>query len=112
MLEGTVEIPLGAGLVTLEPTLGAALELCRRHQSFGALLAKLEAYDLPACVDVVQVARGGGASERRAFEELVFENGVVTLAPLLIRFVIMLANGGRPLTDAEEEADATRPFGE
>lgn len=110
MLEGHVEIPLAGSTATLAPSLGAAMELCRRHQNFGTLLGKLEAYDLPASVDVVHLALGRGDGERRTTEEEVFSTGLVTLTPLLVRFVIMLANGGRPLKPDSGDEKPDAPF--
>lgn len=112
MLEGHQEIPLGGGTVTLAPTLGAALDLCHRHSSFGTLLAKLEAYDLPAAADVVHAGLGRTEGERDATRADVFAAGLIEMTPLLIRFVIMLANGGRPLKPDAEVSAAGVPFAE
>ena len=112
MLEGHVEIPLAGSTATLAPSLGAAMELNRRHQNFGALLGKLEAYDLGAAVDVVHLGLGRGDGERKLSEEQVFAGGLVALTPDLIRFVIMLANGGRPLKPDSGEEKADAPFAE
>ncbi|MFG1330260.1 hypothetical protein V5F41_03295 [Xanthobacter autotrophicus] len=103
MHEGHVDITLAGASSTLAPSLGAAMDLCHRHQSFGALLAKLEAYDLPAAADVVHAGLGRSDGERNLTREQVFSEGLIEVTPLLIRFVIMLANGGRPLKPAEEE---------
>lgn len=107
MMEGHVDIPLRGSTFTLVPSLGAACELNRRHQSFGALLAKLEAYDLAASADVVHCGLGRTAEDREMSEEEVYDTGLLDLAPLLIRYVILLANGGRPIRpegDGEEKS--------
>jgi hypothetical protein len=109
MMEGHVEIPLAGGQVTLAPTLGAATALNRRHENFGTLLAKLEAYDLAAAADVVHLGLGRGDHERGTTEEQVFAVGLIELTPLLLRFVIMLANGGKPVKPEEEKVAG--PFG-
>lgn len=107
MMEGHVEIALVGGGVTLSPTLGCAMGLCAKHGSLGDVLAKLESYDLNAAVDVVHLACG--RFERKDVAQYVYDTGLVDLAPQLVRFVIMLANGGRPLK-AEEEEKPGAPF--
>lgn len=111
MLDGYVEITLAGQPATLKPTLGAALELSRRHGSFGALLAKVEALDLVASVDVIVFGLGHEDREYEATAREVFETGLLGLMPSLGRFVFMLANGGRPPKDGEASEDAAGPFG-
>lgn len=107
MMEGHVEITLAGDSITLAPTLGCALELCRKHGSLGAVLDKLEAYDLNAATDVVQA--GLGFLKREVVAQQVYDAGLVDLTPALVRFVIMLANGGKPMK-AEEEEKPGGPF--
>ena len=107
---GEIEIELGGETVVLRPTLGCAVRLNKKFGSFGKLLAELEAYNLEAAIETVATGAPGTPDVR----ERVFETGLVTLTPSLIRFVIILANGGKPVdTSTEEEAnDHPGPFGE
>ncbi|OYW33047.1 MAG: hypothetical protein B7Y12_03830 [Rhizobiales bacterium 24-66-13] len=95
MLDGHVEIALQGEAVTLVPSLGAAMTLNRTHQSFGSLLAKLESYDLQACIDVVHFGLGRTDAQRNQTAEEVFATGMVEMVPDLIKFAIRLANGGK-----------------
>lgn len=108
--DGLVPIQLGRAPAVLTPTLSAAMGLCREHGSFGALLDKVASYDLDACASVVLhgLGRTPHVDEAWTLQE-VFDAGMVALVPLLIRFIGILANGGRPIP-AEEEKPAG-PFG-
>ncbi|MFG1349661.1 hypothetical protein [Xanthobacter autotrophicus] len=110
MLEGHVEITIGGQPATLVPSLGAAMALCQRHESFGTLLAKIESLDLIAAVDVVRFGLGRRESEQEATAQQVFEAGVLDLMPRLARFVFILANGGRPPKDEGEVEKPGTPF--
>lgn len=106
MMDGHVEVTLAGQSATLAPTLGCAMELCRRHGSLGELLAKLQNYDLPAAVDTVRCGLGRSEREHGAVAEEVFATGLVDLTVPLVRFVILLANGGKPMKPAEEDQSA------
>ncbi|MFG1256316.1 hypothetical protein V5F79_03260 [Xanthobacter flavus] len=108
LLDGHVSLSLGGEAFTLAPTLGAAMALCRAHQSFGALIDKLEAYDLPAAIDVTRA--GIGLSAPGDLDARVYAAGVMNIAPDLIRFVILLANGGRSPKAEAEDKPGSRPF--
>ncbi len=103
-MEGEVEIGIDGESVTLRPSLGAAMALNQEFGSFGGLLSELEAYNLGAAIKVVK--RAGEFHD----EERIFKTGLVEITPSLIRFVIMLANGGKPLAESgEDQGDG--PFG-
>ena len=93
-MEGEVEIGIDGESVTLRPSLGAAMALNQEFGSFGGLLSELEAYNLGAAIKVVK--RAGEFHD----EERIFKTGLVEITPSLIRFVIMLANGGKPLAES------------
>lgn len=111
MLDGEVTLTLAGAPATLSPTLGAALRLNALHGNLGALLAKLEAYDLKAAADTVHYGLGRPDAEMKRTTEEVFAAGLVDLAPQLIAYVIRLANGGRPLKSGEEDKATDGPFG-
>ena len=106
-----ITLHLAGQPVELVPTLGAAVELNRRHGGLMNLLAALDRYDLNAAVDVVLAARGLPEASRQETTAAVYEHGLATLTPDLVRFVILLSNGGRSPTEKDEEAkEADRPF--
>lgn len=108
MMDGHVSIPLGEASATLVPSLGAAIALCREHGSFAALMDKVANYDLPACATVVHHGLSRFDDERGRTEAEVYEAGMVALAPHLLRFIGILANGGKPLPKEDEKP--TGPF--
>lgn len=107
-----VSIDLGGRDRSLSPTLGAAMELNKRYGGLMNLLAALERYDLAAAIDVVLCGLNLPEAQRQRATEDVYQTGLVSLTPALIRYVIVLANGGRAPKAAEEEAKPEmRPFG-
>jgi len=109
LMDGRMEITLAGHPATLVPTLGAAMELCRRHGSFMALLSKLADLDLNAAIDVVRLGLGRPESEHGLLAQQVFEGGLTDLMPHLSAYVFTLANGGRPRKDEGGDDDAS-PF--
>lgn len=105
-----IEIALGGATVTLRPTLGAAMDLSRRHGGLINVLAGLECYDLSMAADVVLAGMGAASDQRQAIEEKVFAAGLAGLVPHLVRFVILLSNGGRAPDEPAEAKEADRPF--
>lgn len=102
--DGIVDIEIGSGTpVSLRPSLGAALALDRKYGGLGPLLAALESYRLGAAADVVQHAGGFTDRDREMVEAGVYMAGLIDLTPSLMRFVIVLANGGRALKEAAPE---------
>lgn len=110
MLSGEVNITLNGVSATLSPTLGAALRLNTMHGSLGALIGKLEAYDLKAAADTVHFGLGRSDDQIKRTTEEVFSSGLVDLVPDLISYVIRLANGGKPLKAEEEDKATDGPF--
>ncbi|MDQ0347861.1 hypothetical protein [Ancylobacter vacuolatus] len=105
-----IEIQLGGSVVTLRPTLGAAMGMSKRHGGLMNVLAGLERYDLAMAADVVSAGTGAGADQRQAIEEKVFAAGLAGLVSPLVRFVILLSNGGRSPEEPEEAKGVERPF--
>lgn len=111
-MQDAIEVDLGGHCpAILRPTLGAAISLSKRHGGLMNVLAALERYDFDIAVEVVEAGMRVGAEQHQIIAEKVFSAGVVALTPNLVRFVILLANGGRPLKEKGEEAEQSeRPF--
>lgn len=110
-MQESLTLQLAGQPVSLLPTLGAAVELNKRHGGLMNLLAALDRYDLNAAVDVVLAARGLPEARRPDTAEAVFTEGLAMLTPTLVRFVILLAHGGRAPSERDEEAkEEQRPF--
>lgn len=110
MLEGEVHITLAGQPVTLSPTLGAAIRLNSLYGSLGALLGRLESYDMEAATETVLQGSGRTKSDSRRTTAEVFQAGLMDLTPYLIHFVILLVNGGKPVKHEEEEPKVNGPF--
>lgn len=99
-----VEVTLNGKAETLRCTLRAA----KRVNSAGGMsevVRKLQAFDMDAYVLVI-----AAALDKRPMdvEEAIYSTGLINLAEPVSTYVMLLANGGRPL--AAQESDA--PSGE
>ena len=105
---GEVTVDLAGTTYTLRPTLQAARALGRDFGGFAPLLQRIRDLDLDAYVAVIVQ---GAALERREAKEvpdLVWQSGMIDLLAPTTEFVMILANGGRPLGDEPKvEADAS-----
>jgi hypothetical protein len=104
---GEVEITLNGETRVLKPTLKAITGMSRY---FGGLLKgveQLRSGDIDAAAAVISFGLGLPDKESRKMPDKVAENGLTDgLTPALITFVGICSNGGKPLSDSEEEADA------
>jgi hypothetical protein len=101
ILDGIIEIDLDGESVELRPTPQAALKLSQTFGGLFPIIGRIRQLDLDAFVAVVQY--GGGIKQTKDLPEKVFSSGMTTLAPALIDFITVLANGGKmPNFDAEE----------
>lgn len=97
---GDVTIDLDGHTITLKPTLKAAMALSRTHGGLTAMVGKCLAYDFDTIHKII--ADGSGINSKD-LPELIFRTGLIELAPPCIRFVHILCNGGRPLTEEEQK---------
>ncbi|MGM4891269.1 hypothetical protein [Tardiphaga sp. 839_C3_N1_4] len=88
-----VEIELNGKFETLRCTLKAG-KLVNSGGGFGEVLRKLAVFDMDAYVHVVAAGLGRKPAD---VEEAVYKTGLVDLTEKLSEFVMLLANGGRPL---------------
>lgn len=103
LLSGHVEIVLDGEKVTLAPTLFAATHICKHFGGFQAASAKLYAQDLESYAAVVRGGLGYKADKDAAgLLDKVFASGTINLLYPLVEFVLILANGGKPLAPAAE----------
>lgn len=103
LLSGHVEIVLDGEKVTLAPTLFAATHICKHFGGFQAALSKVSAFDLESYAAVVRAGLGY-KTDKEAFGLLdkVFASGVLNLFTPLSDYLMILANGGKPLAPAAE----------
>ena len=93
-----VEIDLNGKTETLRCTLKAA-KLVNSGGGYGEVLRKLAVFDHDAYVHVVAAGMGKKPGD---VEDAVYRAGLPSLTEPLSEYVMLLANGGRPLVATEE----------
>ena len=103
--DGEMQVPFGDVTVTLTANLFAAKGISHHFGGFQQALNKMAAGDLEAFIVVVRFGMGiKGETQTRQIEELVFRAGVLRLTAPLTEFVLIAANGGKPIgVEAEAE---------
>lgn len=97
-----VTIELDGEGVTLIPSPDAILTLSGKYDGFAPLVGALQRLNVQAAIDVVVVGAGVKDKAAKAMQAQVIAEGVVTLLPKLIEFVMVLSNGGKPLKEETE----------
>lgn len=106
--DGSIELPLrGGDPVTLQPTIAAALEISRRFDGFQGALRAIAAMNLEAVGFIVAAGAGARPKDREAYVGRVFATGVMNVLGLVTRYVVILSNGGLPVSDGEAAGDGT-----
>ncbi|TPM39378.1 hypothetical protein FJ951_27105 [Mesorhizobium sp. B2-2-3] len=95
---GDVDIVLEGETFTLRPTLKAAQAISRQAGGIMGALRGLANLDLDVATSIVADGLGKKPSE---VEETVWRTGIANLNADLTRFVMIVANGGRPPTDKD-----------
>jgi hypothetical protein len=96
--DGQMEVPFDGGTLTLTANLFAAKGISRHFGGFQAALNKMAAGDLDAFMAVMRYGAGiSSDAEARTMEERVYRAGVLRLTAPLTEFVLICANGGKPL---------------
>lgn len=103
---GNVEIVLDGETYVLKPTLKAALTLTNVQGGLPALIQRCINLEINAIVEVI--SQGLGVTSKD-LPERVWRTGLFTLSARCIRFLNILANGGRPL-DAEDDKEGGAPL--
>jgi hypothetical protein len=109
---GDVQIELDdQGTVVLRPTYEACLAVSRIAGGLTAAIMRCRNLDIETIVEIISIGVGANPSMRdRIVGPAVFRTGVINLAPACVRFIRIVANGGRPPPD--EGDDQQRPLGE
>ncbi len=100
---GEVEIKLNGKIETLRPSLGAAKRVNARG-GFANVVGRLQAADLEFYVLVV----AAGLNKKEAeVENAVYLTGLPALGVDVVKFVNILANGGKPFDAEAPEGDGS-----
>jgi hypothetical protein len=91
----TVAITLDGQEVELVPSSKAAIKLSKQYRGLLLVLDHINAGSLDAGTDVIFQALGKKDSEREALVDQVWGAGLSYLAPKLVRYIALLANGGK-----------------
>lgn len=97
---GNVQIVIDGEEFFLKPTLKACMNLSRIAGGITLLNQKCVSYDFDT---ILQIIKEGLGVNSKDLAEKVWKTGLINLAVPCIRFLHVLANGGRPLDEVEEE---------
>lgn len=104
-----VTVEIDGEEMTLVPSPGAILVLSEQYDGFGPLIQAIQRLKVSAAADVVIAGLGLEGRAAKEMREKVAMTGVVDLVGKLTEFVMVLANGGRPLTDDEDSKKESDP---
>lgn len=104
-MSGDVEIKLNGKVETLRPSLGAAKRV-NATGGFAHVVNRLQAADLDFYILVVAAGLGKKNAE---VEDAVYKTGLPALGADVVKFVNILANGGKPYEPATSDGE---PAGE
>lgn len=109
---GEVVIVLGGEERTLKPTLRAITMISSQYGGLAKARDALAVQDFQAVATVIRWGLNMPDSEARKLPEMLFETGLtVELLVPLIRYIGILANGGKPLPDDPVELEDTSTEG-
>lgn len=97
--EGEIEFSLNGKAETLKSTLRAAKIVSANAGGFQGVLSKLALMEFEAYVGVVSAGLARKPSE---VEEAVYKTGLPNLTEPLTEYVMLLANGGKPMSSGED----------
>lgn len=102
---GDVEIELAdKGKFNLKPTLGAAIKLSGVQGGLTRMVERCLSLEFDAILTVVV---NGLGSNSKDLPDLIYKTGLLNLSDPCIKFLHILANGGRPLSiEGENKEEA------
>jgi hypothetical protein len=104
---GDVPIELAGETRILRPTLRAITNISQAYGGLAKARAALAEQDFAAAVTVIRWGVGMSDNEAKRLPDLVYDTGLtIELLLPLIRYIGILANGGKPLPDEPLDADA------
>lgn len=104
--DGDIVIELDGKQFTLRPTLQACQQISRMAGGLTAVRMKIGGLDFDTICDVIGYGIGLNPTQRaKMLPEAVYRAGIINLIAPLVDFVMIIANGGRPLPMDEEEPD-------
>lgn len=89
--------------VILIPSPDAIITLSRAYDGFRPLLDAIGRFNVDAAMAVVVAGAGVEGKAARSLSDRVAKTSMVSLAAPLTAFVTILVNGGKPLSDGDDE---------
>ncbi len=110
---GDLKLELDGEEVVLKPSLGACTGICRAPGGIygpGSVAERLARCDLDTMAMLIRLGLGVGPSAIKELEERIYRTGLIVVRDVLQEFVVIVANGGRPLEPEPDAGDeAGRP---
>ena len=106
---GDVVVMFEGKEVKLKPTLRALQGVSRRSGGVSGAINKLSEVDFDTVCYVLALGMDLTEKGAEGFEDRVFNEGVYKLVAPLVKYVTILANGGRPLDDSEDGKSTANP---
>lgn len=106
---GDVQIVLDGETVTLRPTLKAALTISREAGGIMGAFRGLSELNFDVVNGIVAVGLGKKPAD---VEDAVWRTGIASLVPGCTKFVSIIANGGRPMDEADGGSEKGNPQSE
>lgn len=100
---GDVTFDLDSEKFTLKCTLGAAMAVNDAFGNYSKAVTAIQSLDLRA---MCQVVAAGLEKSFKDASEIVFRKGHRNLTEPVSQFILMLANGGRPIADTDKDGAA------
>jgi hypothetical protein len=99
---GNVDFELDGKQVTLKPTLRAAQAISRQAGGIGGALDAVSRMDVDVITSLVALGLG---KEPKDVAEKVWRTGYPKVSPHVIKFLSIIANGGRAPAEGGEESE-------
>jgi hypothetical protein len=102
-----IDIVLDGGKLELIPSLNAASKLCDKYGGLLVIADLINVGQINVATCVIWYGLSGDDMDRKEIAAKVYNTGLSKLAPKLVRYIILLMNGGREpelAKDASNEA--------
>lgn len=102
---GDVQIELDGKLVTLRPTWEACQRISKIGGGLNAVAQRISMLDMDTICEVISIGLNLNPVLSKKLPKAIFDVGLINLAGPCIDFVHIIGNGGRPITEDEEDQD-------
>lgn len=108
MKQGEMELQLGPDKITLRATPHALRTVLSKHEDLRTALQRVYMMNDSIMYDIIEAAVSDGkkAINREALQTNVFEYGIINLVEPLTEYLMLLANGGKPVEGESDEKKA------